>query len=143
MAEDEVSIRVRPMEMTDCDSVLHLAGSLITREEMAALKSTDPYNLILVAEAGGQVIGFNLAHILYVGIPLSKICVIGGIVVDHKYRRLGIGEALIAAIEKQCREHGINTVRALVEEDDDRLQQFALDTGFQSSVVHNYDKMIS
>lgn len=142
MAEDDVSIRVRPMEMTDYESVLRLAGSLITLEEMAALKSRDPYSLIFVAEAGGQVIGFNLAHILYVGIPLSKICVIGGIVVDHRYRRLGIGEALIAAVEKQCLQHGIATVRTLVEEDDERLEQFVMDTGFQRSVVRNFDKMI-
>ena len=142
MAEDDVSIRVRPMEMTDYESVRHLAGSLITREEMTALNTGDASSLSFVAEAEGQVIGFNLAHILYVGIPLSKICVIQGIVVDHKYRRLGIGEALIAAIEKQCRRHGINTVRALVEDGDDRLQQFALDTGFEHSVVDNYDKII-
>jgi len=130
------------MDMADCDSVLHLAGSLITREEMSTLKSSDPYSLLLVAETTGQVIGFNLAHILYVGIPLTKICVIGGIVVDHRYRRLGIGEALIAAVEKQCLQHGINTVRTLVEEDDDRLEQFVIDTGFQRSVVRNFDKMI-
>lgn len=143
MAEDEVNVCVRPIEKSDYESVLRLAGSLITLEEMSTLKSRDPYSLIFVAEAGGQVIGFNLAHILYVGIPLSKICVIGGIVVDHKYRRLGIGEALIAAVEKQCRQSGISTVRTLVEEDDERLEQFVTDTGFQRSVVYNYDKMIS
>lgn len=141
-AEDEISIRVRQMEMSDYEPVLRLAGSLITREEMSTLKSSDPC-LIFVAEAGDQVIGFNLAHILYVGIPLSKICVIGGIVVDHRYRRLGIGEALIAAVEKQCCQHGIDTVRTLVEEDDERLEQFVMDTGFQRSVVRNFDKMIS
>jgi len=140
-AEDQISIRVRPMEMSDYEAVLHLAGTLITREEMSTLKASDPC-LIFVAEADGQVIGFNLAHILYVGIPLSKICVIGGIVVDHRYRRLGIGEALIAAIEKQCRVHNIDTVRTLVEEEDERLEQFVIDTGFQRSVVRNFDKMI-
>jgi ribosomal protein S18 acetylase RimI-like enzyme len=142
MAEDEVNVRVRPIEMTDYQSVLHLAGSLITLEEIAALNTQDPSSLSFVAEAEGQIVGFNLAHILYVGIPLSKICVIQGIVVDHKYRRLGIGEMLIDAIEKQCRVRDISTVRALVEDGDERLQQFAVDTGFQLSVVDNYDKTI-
>jgi hypothetical protein len=49
---------------------------------------------------------------------------------------------LIDAIEKQCRVRDISTVRALVEDGDERLQQFAVDTGFQLSVVDNYDKTI-
>ncbi len=142
MATDDVKVTVRPIKKTDYDAVLELAGNLITREEIASLNPGDPASLCFVAEAEGEVVGFNLAHLLHVGIPLTKLCVIQGIVVHDDYRRLGIGEKLVEAILEQCVNSGIGTIRALVEESDTRLRQFIEYLGFRHSSVANYDKNI-
>jgi ribosomal protein S18 acetylase RimI-like enzyme len=142
MDTDEVNICIRPIKKTDYEAVFHLAWNLISHEDLDALNPGSPTSLCFVAEADGQVVGFNLAHLLHVGIPLSKICVIQGIVVHNDYRRLGIGEKLIQAILERCVDCGIGTVRALVDDNDERLQQFVDHLGFQRSSVSNYDKSL-
>lgn len=139
----EVKITVRPIQSTDFEAALKLAGNIISLDEITSSNPGDPDSFCFVAEAEGQVVGFNLAHRLHVGIPLSKICVIQGIVVHDNYRRLGIGEKLVEAIFKQCSDCGINTVRTLVDENDMRLRQFIEHLGFRRSAVTNYDKTVA
>jgi ribosomal protein S18 acetylase RimI-like enzyme len=141
MAVDENSIVIRPLMQDDFNEVLKLAGNLITREEVNSLSPRDNY-LCYVAEAEGRVIGFNFAQELYVGIPLKKICVIQGIVVDEDYRRLGIGEKLVESVTESCAKCKIEVVRTLVDEADNRLQRFVEHIGFRRSVVANYDKVL-
>ena len=143
MDDSEVKVTVRPIKNTDFDAVLELAGNIITREDIASSDTENTASLCFVAEVDRKVVGFNLAHHLYVGIPLYKICVIQGIVVHDNYRRLGIGEKLIEAVCMQCTDCGIITVRALVEEDDIRLKQFIEHLGFRKSTVKNYDRTVS
>lgn len=141
MAEKEVGVSVRPAKKTDIDPVLNLTGSLISREDLSYLNE-DPSSLSFVAEAEGHIIGFSLAHILYVGMPLTRVCVIQGIVVQHEYRRHGIGEELVKAIFQRCSEREVSTIRALVEESDARLRLFVEQLDFQRSTVANYDKIL-
>lgn len=143
MNSSEVNVSVRTIKNTDFDAVLDLAGNIISREDIASTDTENPASLCFVAEVEGRVVGFNLAHHLYVGIPLYKICVIQGIVVHDDYRRLGIGEKLIEAVCEQCKDCGITTVRALVEENDTRLQQFIEYLDFHHSTVKNYDRTVS
>ena len=142
MDTNEANISIRPIKKTDYEAVFRLAWNLISPEDLDILNTGSPTSLCFVAEVDGRVIGFNLAHLLHVGIPLNKICVIQGIVVHDDYRRLGIGEKLIEAIFKSCMSCGIGTVRALVEESDLRLQQFVEYLGFNHSSVSNYDKSL-
>jgi len=142
MAINEAKVTVRLIKKSDYDAVLELAGNLITREEIASMNPSDPASMCFVAEAEDEVVGFNLAHLLPVGIPLTKICVIQGIVVHDNYRRLGIGEKLVEAVMEQCVNYGIGTIRALVEESDLRLRQFIEYLGFRHSSVANFDKTI-
>jgi ribosomal protein S18 acetylase RimI-like enzyme len=141
MPVDENNIVIRPLIQDDFNEVLKLAGNLITRQEVASLSPRDN-NLCYIAEAEGRIIGFNFAQELYVGIPLRKICVIQGIVVDEDYRRLGIGEKLVESVLDSCAKCKIEVVRTLVDEADNRLQRFVEHIGFRRSVVANYDKVI-
>lgn len=142
MPTDESSVNIRPLRKTDIDAALDLAGKLITRAEMSSLNTSDPGSLCFVAEADRDIVGFNLASELYVGIPLSKICVIQGIVVRDDYRRLGIGEKLVEAVFKHCDECRIEAVRTLVDENDARLQRFVEYLGFRRSPVANFDRQL-
>lgn len=141
MPVDENNILIRPLMQADINEVLELTGNLITRQEVISLSPRDN-NLCYVAEAEGRIIGFNFAQELLVGIPLRKICVIQGIVVDEDYRRLGIGEKLVESVTENCSSCKIEVVRTLVDEADNRLQRFVEHLGFRRSVVANYDKVI-
>ncbi|MFA5316457.1 MAG: GNAT family N-acetyltransferase [Dehalococcoidales bacterium] len=141
MPTDEINVTIRSLKKTDFDAVLKLAGKAITHEEMDSLIPGEPSSLCFVAEAEGKIIGFNLACELFVGIPLSKICVIQGIVVDDDYQRLGIGEKLIKNVVDNCSGCKIEVIRALVDETDICLQQFAEHLGFWRSKVANFDKV--
>ena len=142
METAKIDVTVRPLGASDIDAALALAGRLITPEELAVLVPGDPDSLCFVAEVEGKVVGFNLARELYVGIPLSKICVIQGIVVHDNYRRLGIGERLIEAVFEHCAARKIEAVRTLVDENDIRLSQFIEHLGFHRSSVANFDKAV-
>ena len=143
MDTSDINVIIRPLKKTDVNAALILTGRLITPEEMATLNPGDPEALCFVAEAEGKVVGFNLARELYVGIPMSKICVIQGIIVDDDYRRLGIGEKLIEAVCEYCTSCGVEAIRTLVDENDTRLRRFVEHIGFRRSSVANYDKTIS
>lgn len=142
MVADDVNVTVRPFRKTDLNAALSLAGTLITSEEITSLNPGDPGSFCFVAEVDKKIVGFNLARELYVGIPLSRICVIQGIVVHDDYRRLGIGEKLIEAVCELCEGHDIEAIRTLVDENDIRLRRFVEHLGFRRSAVANYDKAI-
>ena len=139
MTDKKVEVTVRQMTESDFDAVLSLGGDIISREDLIALKPGGPLDLSFVAENEGRIIGFNLACVLYYGIPLTKVGVIHGIVVEHEYRRHGIGQKLVKEVLKSCREKRVDTIRALVDDNDTPLQQFAEELGFRRSMVANYD----
>jgi ribosomal protein S18 acetylase RimI-like enzyme len=142
MPEREVEVKVRQMTVADTDSILRLGGSMISREDLIALEPGGSIDMSFVAEVNGQIIGFNIAQVQYYGIPITKVCVISGIVVDHEYRRHGIGNRLVQAVFRRCHEKGVDTVRALVEDGDTRLTRFAEQLGFYHSTINNYDKNV-
>ena len=137
-----MEVTVRPMTEGDIDSVLVLGGDLISQEDLLAFELGAPFDVSFVAEAEGRVIGFILARIHYVGIPLTKVCVIGGIVVEYEYRRHGIGNKLVEKLFVSCCEKGVDTVRSLIEEGDDQIRRFVEQLSFQRSTIANFDKIL-
>ena len=142
MDTPEIKVVIHPLRKSDLGAVASLAGKLITIEELASFHLEDPDTVCFMAEAEGKVVGFNLARELYVGIPLSKICIIQGIVVHEDYRRHGIGEKLIETVFNHCVNSKIEAVRTLIDESDIRLRWFVEHLGFQRSSVANFDKNI-
>jgi len=142
MPEKEPEVTVRRMTEDDFDAVLALGGGVISRADLYLWEPGGPLDMSFIAEVDGYIIGFDLAHIQYFGIPITKVCVISGIVVEHEYRRHGIGNKLVEKVFKSCQEKDVSTVRALVVDGDVRLLHFAEQLGFQRSTVTNYDKIV-
>ena len=101
-----------------------------------------PLDVSLVAEIDGRIIGCILARIEYLGIPSTEVCVIHSIVVEYDYRQRGIGERLVNELCSRCRTEGINTVRAVIDEENTELLRFAEHLGFRRSSILNYDKTL-
>lgn len=142
MTTPKVNVTVRRMTEEDIDAVMNLGGNMVSRRELTALGLEGPLDCSFVAEVDARIIGFNLARIQYVGIPLTRVCLIHGIVVQHEHRRHGIGNRLVEEMFRCCHESGVETIRAHVEQSDVRLQRFITQLGFFRSTVDNYDKTV-
>lgn len=142
MTASKVNVTVRRMTEVDIDGVMELGGKMISRRELTALGLEGPLDCSFVAEDNGRIIGFNLARMQHVGIPLTRVCLIHGIVVQHEYRRHGIGNRLVEEMFRCCLESGVETIRAHVEQSDDRLRRFIMQLGFLPSTVDNYDRNV-
>ena len=140
------AINVRRMIPNDLDKVLVLISKMtngesrITYRDLIANEPGGPLDLSLVAEANGQMVGFVLARVEFVYIPLVEVCLIYSVGVDPQYRSRHIGAALVNELVKHCHVDGIPTVRALVAEDNEPLRKFIEYLGFSPSNVVNYDK---
>lgn len=79
-------------------------------EENLRRVMSDPSNIIYVAENGSQLLGY--AHACDYGIiygPPTKA--LSSIVVIEEYRRYGVANALMDAVENWARKHGAESIR--------------------------------
>ena len=141
-------VNIRRMARSDIDSVLAIdrkisgGEGLITHRDMVAADPGGSLDLSFVAEVGGQVVGFILARLMYVGVPFTEIAVIQAIVVDPDYQRRGIASRLVHALLGHCHTEGVrvNTIRAILDEGDTRLRRFFERLGFHRSELINYTR---
>ncbi len=140
------AIDVRRMTSSDLDEVLVLISKMtkgksrITYRDLIANEPGGPLDLSFVAEAKGKMVGFILARVEFVYIPLVEVCLIYSVGVDPEYQARHIGAALVNELIKYCHLQDIPTVRALVAEDDEPLRKFIEYLGFSRSNIINYDK---
>jgi len=140
------AINVRRMTPGDLDGVLVLISKMtkgksrITYRDLIANEVGGPLDLSFVVEAKGQMVGFILAHLEFVYIPLVEVCLIYSVGIDPEYQTRHIGSALVNELIKYCQLQNIETVRALVAQDNATLQEFVEYLGFRRSNIINYDK---
>ncbi len=138
-------VTIRRMSRADIDAVIELdkiiggGKSQITYKDMVSLDPGGPLDFSFVAEVGNKVVGFVLAHIMYMGMPFSEFCVIHAIDIAEKYRGQGIGHLLVHEIMDRCRDESIDIIRAIFREKDERLRNMVENMGFRRSPVVNYD----
>lgn len=140
------AINIRRMTRSDIDAIVALVNKTssgktrVTYKELAAYDPGGPLDFSFVAEDKGQIIGFTVARLEYVYIPLVEVCLIHTIGVDPEYQRRRIGARLVSELSTHCRLQDINAIRALVREDDDELRSFIEHLGFHPSSMVNWDK---
>ncbi len=145
-ANEKSIISIRRMEENDIDAVLTLdrkiseERSLLTEKDIVASQLGGSLDLNFIAQIDGKVVGFIMSRLAYLMIPFSEVCIIQGIVTDPDYQGSGIGGRLVSSLLDHCHAEGINTIRALVPEQDKKLQRFIEAQGFQRSNIYNYDK---
>ena len=66
----------------------------------------DPSMIVIVAEVEGEVAGFIALHVQNLVERDDPGCSVAGIVVGERFRRQGIGELLMGAVEKEARKRG-------------------------------------
>ena len=114
MAASEVI--VRPATEADHDRVLELVKKLGHDFDVDPAKFSESFAFVLgdggrsvalVAEAGGEVVGYCLTTVsplLYSNGPSAQL---QEIVVDEEARVSGVGTALVRAVEAECERQGV------------------------------------
>jgi len=115
MSGSRIPLRIRMAGASDAAVVARLAGQLgypstpgdITRR--LADQSADSKRTLLVAEAGGNVIGWILLAEEHSILHEPRVEILG-LVVDEEHRGGEIGRALIDSAERWARERGCGTI---------------------------------
>jgi len=98
--------------MSDSSSVATLLGELgypSTREQTEERLTrivADPSTLVLVAELEGELAALGVLHVQNLVERDDLGFEVAGLVVGERFRRRGVGEALMAALEKEARNRG-------------------------------------
>ena len=139
-------VKIRRMTRSDIQAILILdrkmseGRGVLSYKDMAAIDPGGPLDLSFVAEVEGKVIGFIIARLAYVMIPLIEVCILQGILVGSDYRGRGIGGKLLGGLLDYCQAEEINTIRAIVPQGNEKLRLFIEAHGFRRSTIINYDK---
>ena len=145
-AKEIDAINVRRMTSADLDGVIVLISKItkgersITYRDLVANYPGGPLDLSFVAEVNGQMVGFILARLEFLYIPFVEVCLIDAVGVDPEYQGRQIGSTLVHKLIDRCRLEDIDTIRALVAQDDEPLRRFVEYLGFRRSNIINYDK---
>jgi len=136
------------MEIDDIPSVYHLGEKLFTSEELPILYRTwDPYEVTdyfsadsdfcLVAEAGGNIVGFILGTTIEKeGTAWKKYGYVGWMGVDEAFQRSALGSRLYGRLEQRLKEEGVRMVIADTQGDNKDAIAFFKAIGFSARSEH-------
>ena len=111
-ASSPIVPQLRNARPGDSVAVAGLLGELgyPSRPEQAAERikkiADDPATLLIVAEVEGELAGFGALHVQNLVERDWPGCEVAALVVGERFRRQGIGELLMEALEIEARERG-------------------------------------
>jgi len=141
-AIDMDAINIRPMVTGDIAPTLNIWWTDVPGKEMLVSQMGGRFDLSLIAEYKGNLVGFALARLIYAGLPMTAVAVIFFISVKPEYQKQGVGSLLISTLKNNCKAAGIKTVRALVPKNDTVMQQYFKKAGFKPSMIINLDSPV-
>jgi ribosomal protein S18 acetylase RimI-like enzyme len=106
------SVRIREATADDAASIAALLGELDypTSPDQAAARieriAEDPSTWLIVAEADSELAGLGALHVQNLVERDEPGCQVAGLVVGRRFRRRGIGELLMQALEDEARRRG-------------------------------------
>ena len=141
MNDRKSDVTVRPLVRSDIEPVLGFWwSSFIDNKEMVAAQIGGRHDMSFVATSEGHLVGFILARIEYLGIPIKEVCVIHAVAVEPKHQGQGIGTLLINELKSACKSKGGPTMRAFVSENDSKLMSYFERLGFHRSDIINFEQ---
>ena len=147
-AEQRPQVDIREMTEEDIEGVLAIDRK-ITGSNRAMTYATIPSSYVggeldvsVVAEAGGQIVGFLFGRITDSPRGLADVALVELIGVDPGYQRQGIGTSLVQAFMEHCRHKGARSVHAMVSWHDWWLLSFLGSLGFTRGAMAEFVKPI-
>jgi len=137
---DRSAVKIRRITSSDVDGIMSLQWAEIPNKEMIYSQRGGRLDASFLAEVEGRVVGFVLARLVYVGRPMVGVGQLNLIAVRPDYQHKGIGRMLLDGLQTHCKGEGIQTMRALVQKDNEELRAYFARAGFSPSAFVNYDK---
>lgn len=134
-----MSITVRRMRTQDADAVLHINEKITGRpyEAQWASKIIDDITRnplgCLVAEEGGEIVGFILGDIRGWEFAIPKSGWIEIVGVDPRFQGKGVARVLIETLHTYFRNHNVDRIMTMVNWNDGGLVGFFRALGFERS----------
>ncbi len=138
-------IIIRRMTRSDIDAILALDKKIggvqgkVSYRDLVVTDPGGPLDFSFVCESRGVIVGFILARLAYLGIPLIGTCVISAIAVASDNQKHGIGNKMVNKVLDRCYDEGVPKARALIDEADADLSRFFQKLSFKRSKIVNYD----
>ena len=134
------------MREADLPSVAALTGALGYSPDVDRLRArfqrihADAQQVLFVAEHDGAIAGWIHVHPV-THLESDAYAEIGGLVVDSRHRRLGIGRALVAEAERFAKGQGFTRVRVRSNVKRPEAHAFYPGVGFRAVKTQvNYEK---
>jgi ribosomal protein S18 acetylase RimI-like enzyme len=111
-----VDLTLREVESRDTASVARLLGELgypstsAQAAERIERIASDPATWLVVAELEGEIAGFGVLHVQNLVERAEPGVEVAGLVVGERFRRRGVGELLMQALEDEARTRGGKTM---------------------------------
>jgi GNAT superfamily N-acetyltransferase len=130
---------IRPAELRDASEIARLSSALgypveadVVQRRLERLLGS-PTDAVFVAEVGaGELRGWIHGYLSQL-IESEPRVEIGGLVVDTKARRQGVGRRLVERLEAWARENGVTELSVRCREDRTEAHQFYEQLGFSST----------
>ncbi|MDO8687061.1 MAG: N-acetyltransferase [Dehalococcoidales bacterium] len=135
-AEQKVTVNIREMKEEDIEGVLaidrNITGSdrVLTYATDAESEMGGELGVSMVAEAGGEIVGFLLGQITDSFYRVGDTAWVRLIGVDSRYQRQGIGDRLLQGFTERCRQKGAESVHIMVRWHDWTLLSVLRSLGF-------------
>jgi ribosomal protein S18 acetylase RimI-like enzyme len=106
------TVTIREATVRDADAVAALLGELeyLSTPAQAAARlerlADDPSTWLFVAELGSELAGLGALHVQNLVERDEPGCQVAALVVGQRFRRRGIGELLMRALEDEARRRG-------------------------------------
>lgn len=146
--EQRLQVDIRAMTEDDIDAVMAIDRK-ITGINRATTYRAIPRSYVggeldvsVVAEAGGQVIGFLFGRITDSPYGLADTAWLELIGVDPSCQRQGIGTRLAQAFTEHCRDKGVTSLHIMVSWHDWWLLSFLRSLGFTRGEMAEFIKPI-
>ena len=85
------------------------------RRGLRLMLSPDPGRRLWVAQVGRRVVGMCSAQIVISTAEGGPAAIVEDVIVDRTFRRRGIGQELLAAVERWARKRGIGRLQLLAD----------------------------
>lgn len=111
-----MKLTLREVDSRDAAAVAGLLGELgypstaVQAAERIERIASDPTTWLVVAELDGAIAGFGVLHVQNLVERDEPGCEVAGLVVGERFRRRGIGELLMEALEEKARQRGGKTM---------------------------------
>jgi ribosomal protein S18 acetylase RimI-like enzyme len=149
MGETAADLRIRPVDDLDIDAIVSIDEKISGRYRPEVWERRIGYYLrrdpesSVVAESGGEVVGFMLGEVrsgeFGLEEPTGWIEVLG---VDPDHRGKAVGRHMAEAMLSHFRAQGAQSVRTLVDEDMAEIRSFFAALGFEPSSLRPFAKTL-